>query len=131
MKKLIPEIHLENCSQALEFYKNVFNAEVKNVQMTDNVPAFQQYKGKVLHAELFLSPELVVYLTDKFDDKPDINNIHLVLECESEEEIKRIYNKLAEQGSIKFELQKTFWGALHAVVTDKFGVTWGLNFSLK
>ncbi|WP_039764880.1 MULTISPECIES: VOC family protein [unclassified Caldicellulosiruptor] len=131
MKKLIPEIHLKNCTQALEFYKNVFSAEVKNVQMTDNVPAFQQYKGKVLHAELFLSPELVVYLADKFDDKPDISNIHLVLECESEEEIKRIYNNLAEQGSVKFELQKTFWGALHAVVTDKFGVTWGLNYSLK
>ncbi|AZT90601.1 VOC family protein [Caldicellulosiruptor changbaiensis] len=131
MKKLVPEIHLKNCTQALEFYKNVFGAEVKNVQMTDNVPTFQQYKGKVLHAELFLSPELVVYLADKFDDKPDISNIHLVLECESEEEIKRIYNNLAEHGSVKFELQKTFWGALHAAVTDKFGVTWGLNYSLK
>jgi len=54
-----------------------------------------------------------------------------VIECDSEEEIKMVYNNFSKEGTVRFPLQKTFWGALHAVITDKFGVTWGLNFMLK
>jgi len=57
MKKVIPELHLNDCAQAIEYYKDVFGAEVKNVQMADNVPGFENSKGKVLHAELFLSDD--------------------------------------------------------------------------
>jgi len=99
--------------------------------MTDNVPSFANTPGKVLHAELHISTSCIIYLCDKFDDKPEINNIHLVLEMDSEQEIKRVYDELGKEGNINFELQKTFWGALHAVITDKYGITWGLNYTLK
>lgn len=130
MRGIIPEIHLNNCKGALEFYKNVFSAEIRNFQMTDDIPSFANQKGKVLHAEIHITPNCILYLSNKFDDKPNMNNIHLVLEMDSEEEIKKIYEALAKEGSINFELQKTFWGAFHAVVTDKFGITWGLNYTL-
>jgi len=131
MKKVIPELHLNDCAQAIEYYKDVFGAEVKNVQMADNVPGFENSKGKVLHAELFLSDECVIYLADQFNNTNEGSNITLVIECDSEEEIKMVYNNFSKEGTVRFPLQKTFWGALHAVITDKVGVTWGLNFMLK
>ena len=72
----------------------------------------------------------MLYFVDIFQGEKQIDMTHLLLDLESEEEINRIYKTLSENGSVKFELQKTFWGAYHAVVTDCYGNTWGLNYSV-
>ncbi|WP_026486906.1 VOC family protein [Caldanaerobius polysaccharolyticus] len=131
MKNIIPEIYVENCKEAIEYYKDVFGGEAKNVQLADGMEMFKGYEGKIIHAENHINQNCVIYLVDKFDDKTQANSINLVLEMDSEDEIRRLYNRLSQDGTVKFELQKTFWGAYHAIITDKFGVTWALNYSLK
>lgn len=42
-----------------------------------------------------------------------------------------LYSSLAKKGNVIFELQKTFWGSYHGVVTDCFGITWSLDYSGK
>jgi PhnB protein len=39
-----------------------------------------------------------------------------------------LYEKLKEKGTVRFELQKTFWGAYHAIVIDQYGISWSLNY---
>lgn len=131
MKTIIPEIYVKNCKEALEYYKEVFGGEIKNVQMADGKEMFKGFEGKVIHSELHINDDCVMYLVDIFEEKKEADNIHMVLELESEEEINRVYEKLSKDGSVKFELQKTFWGAYHAVVTDCYGNTWGLNYTVK
>ncbi|KOA18099.1 hypothetical protein CLHOM_35500 [Clostridium homopropionicum DSM 5847] len=131
MKKIIPEIYVKDCKNALEYYEEIFGGEIKNVQMADGKEMFKGFEGKVIHSELHINPNCVIYFVDIFEEKNYVSNINLVLELESEEEINRVYKALMKNGSIKFELQKTFWGAFHAVVTDCYGITWGLNYSLK
>jgi len=129
MKKIIPEIHVKNCKEALEYYKEVFGGEIKNVQMADGKEMFKGFEGKIIHSELILNADCVLYFVDIFNGDKEADMNHLLLDLESEEEINRIYQALSENGSVKFELQKTFWGAHHAVVTDCYGNTWGLNYS--
>lgn len=129
MKRIIPEIFVENCKQALEFYKEVFGGEIKNVQLADGKPMFKGFEGKIMHSELHINDDCIMYLVDILDDNHKRPNGSSLLELESEEEINRLYLALSKDGSVKFELQKTFWGALHAVVIDYNGNTWGLNYS--
>lgn len=131
MKTIIPEIYVKDCKNALEYYKKIFGGEIKNVQMADGKEMFKGFEGKVIHSELHVNSNCVIYFVDIFEEKNYLPNINLVLELESEEEINRVYAALKEAGSVKFELQKTFWGAFHGVVTDCYGITWGLNYSLK
>ncbi|PUB16724.1 VOC family protein [Paenisporosarcina sp. OV554] len=56
------------------------------------------------------------------------NNVSIVLECESEEEIQTHYDRLSKGGNVFMELQDTFWGAKYAKLQDPFGVIWDLNF---
>jgi PhnB protein len=56
------------------------------------------------------------------------NNISLVLETESEEEIQNLYEKLSQNGTVLMELQDTFWGAKYGKVKDRFGIYWDLNY---
>lgn len=131
MKSIIPSIYVENCKEALEFYKGVFGGELKNIQLADNIQMFKGHEGKIIHAELHVSDTCVLYFVDLFDEKKDNSGIQLVLELDSEEEINKVYSELSESGSVGFELQKTFWGAFHAVVTDSYGITWGLNYTVR
>jgi len=131
MKRITPEVYVKDCKSALEYYKEIFGGEIKNIQMADGKEMFKGFEGKVIHAELHINADCVIYFVDIFEEKKYLPNINLVLELESEEEINRVYKALMRNGSVKFELQKTFWGAFHAVVTDFYENTWGLNYSLK
>lgn len=131
MKKITPNISVENCKEALEYYKEVFSGEIKNVQTAGANEMFIGHEGKIIHSELHISSECVIYLVDFFGEKNQGSNISLILELDSEEEINRLYSVLREKGSVSFELQKTFWGAYHAVINDCYGVTWSLNYSIR
>jgi PhnB protein len=130
MKSIIPEIYIKNCKEALEYYKVIFGGEVKNIQLADGIEMFKGYEGKIIHAELHINHDCVMYFVDVFEDKSYDSNIHLVIELDSEEEINKVYTALSKDGTVQYELQKTFWGAYHGVVTDCYGNTWGLNYTL-
>jgi len=129
MKRIIPEIYVSNCKEALEYYKEVFGGEIKNVQMSDGKEMFKGIEGKVIHSELHVNDDCIMYFVDIFEGQKAEGKNHLLLELDSEEEINKVYEGLIKDGAAAFELQKTFWGALHAVVTDPYGNTWGLNYS--
>jgi PhnB protein len=131
MKKIIPEIHIKNCIEAVKYYKEVFGGEIKNEKMADGIESFKGHEGKLIHAELHINPDCVLYFADVFNEKGVKTYCNLILEMDSEEEINRIYSKLKENGKVRYELQKTFWGAYHAVIEDNYGNTWSLNYTLR
>jgi PhnB protein len=131
MKSIIPNIAVQNCKEAIEFYKGIFGGELKNLKLADGIEMFKGHEGKVIHSELHINDDCVIYLTDIFNGKGETGNIQLVLELDSEEEINRVYSALKENGSVGYELQKTFWGAYHATLTDRFGNSWGLNYTVR
>jgi PhnB protein len=132
MKSIIANLAVENCQEALAFYQDVFGGEIKNTQLADGVEMFKGHEGKYIHSELHINESCILYLTDIFA-KTHVsgNNFQLVMEMSSEEEIMSAYEKLAESGEVTFQLNNTFWGAKHGVVKDRFGITWGLNFTQK
>jgi PhnB protein len=131
MEKIIPNISINNCKEALEYYKDVFGGEVKNVQMADGKSMFKGHEGKIIHSELVINDNCIMYLTDIFGEKLADSNISLILQLGSEEEINKLYEALSKKGNVSFPLQKTFWGSFHAVITDNYGVTWNLDYSGK
>jgi PhnB protein len=129
MKRIIPNLRVENCKEVLEFYKEVFGGEIKNVQMADGKEMFKGHEGKIIHSELHINADCIMYLNDSLGEKYGSGNISLMLELGSKEEIDRLYSNLSEKGKVTFELQKTFWGSYHAVVTDCYGITWSIDYS--
>ncbi|SOC11502.1 PhnB protein [Ureibacillus xyleni] len=119
MRSASPYIFVDNCIEVIEFYRNLFSGEIRNIQLDDD--------GKCVYAELFLGGGSI-HFSDTFGQTQKGDNVRISLECESEEEIRRVYQSLIVDGKITFELQLTSWGALHANVVDQFGVGWLLNF---
>lgn len=130
MKTITANLSVENCEEALSYYQGIFGGEIKNTQKADGVEMFKGHEGKYIHSELHINEHCVLYLTDVFSAEHNPgNNFQLVLELESEEEIMRVYDALSVDGKIQFPLGDTFWGAKHGVIKDKYGITWGLNYT--
>ena len=67
-------------------------------------------------------------------DSPPIHNwdfspaVSIYVDGESEEEVKRIFNALAEGGTVAMPLNNYGFSTLFGWVIDRFGVSWQLNF---
>ena len=129
MKKIYPHITIENCKEAIEFYAEVLDGQIKNTKLADGIEMFKGHEGKYIHAELHFPNGFVIYFNDVFGHTPiKGNNIEIGLDLESENEINNIYGALSKDGKVGMELQTTFWNATYGKVTDKFGITWELNY---
>lgn len=130
MKRIVPHLRIENCKEEIAYYQNVFGGEIKNTQLSDGIEMFKGHEGKYIHAELHINENCILYMADVFGQKT-IQGSHILLgpDLDSEEEITRIYNELSKDGEVQMELQDTFWGAKHAIVKDRNGVSWELNFA--
>ncbi|CAM3393843.1 VOC family protein [Aeromicrobium ponti] len=123
-----------NAKDALEFYREVFQWEVTELQTYGEAdfPTPPNADDFIIHAKLE-KDNLLIMVSDAFPGQGVTvgNHISLVLEFESEEEIQSIYNAITNKGTVLMELQDTFWGAKYAKVKDPFGVIWDLNYTTK
>jgi predicted 3-demethylubiquinone-9 3-methyltransferase (glyoxalase superfamily) len=60
-----------------------------------------------------------------FDFTPSMS---LYVDCESEEEIDRLFEKLSDEGMVLMPLGESPFSVKFGWVQDKFGVSWQLNF---
>jgi PhnB protein len=121
-----------NCREAMTFYKNCLGGELY-FQTIGESPMAEQMPPKmkecILHATL-TNGNLILMGSDMVSPLGLIkgNAVSLMLNCSSEEEIKRFYKKLSAGGHATHPLEDTFWGALFGDLTDKFCNHWLLNF---
>ena len=121
-----------NCREAMLFYKECFGGElffqtIGESPVSDKMPA--KMKDCILHSTL-KKDNLLLTASDMVSEKGLLkgNAISLLLDCDSEKEIKEYYKKLSEGGEQTHPLENTFWGALFGNLTDKFGNNWLLHF---
>jgi PhnB protein len=122
------------CTEAMSFYKECLGGELMMQKIGDSPIAsqFPQAMGdQILHSSLTRNRTLLLMATDCVapDGFKEGNNVALSLNCSSEEEINTFYSKLSEGGKIIDSLKMQFWGALFAVLDDKFGIRWMLNYN--
>ena len=134
MKRPIqPYLHFdENCREAMQFYQSLFGGELELMLIGDS-PAKDQFPkelyDQVLHSSL-INGDFNIMASDMCGqgELKNGNSIQLSLDCSSEAEIKDLYQKLPEGGKILDDLKEQFWGALFAMVMDKYGVRWMLSY---
>jgi PhnB protein len=121
-----------NCREAITFYQECLGGELFLQTIGDSPLAAQMpplMQDCILHSTL-TKGELIIMASDMVSEQGLLkgNNVSLMLNCSSEDEIRTTYEKLSEGGDARHPLENTFWGALFGGLTDKFGILWLLNF---
>ncbi len=130
--KLVPFLTFAGqAEEAMNHYLKVFRdsrrVNLTHVEDAPGLEAAGQIPGKVLHGQLSIKGQLVMFM----DLAPEYTvpfswASSLYISCDSENEFDDLFAGLSEGGSVMMgpekvlELRKVAW------VTDRFGVTWQL-----
>jgi PhnB protein len=120
-----------NCREAVEFYAQVFGTEKPQIMTFGDAPPNPEFalpeeaKSLVLHTRLNIKGSNIMF-SDTPPGMPLIvgNNISLTISSKNMEEIKSLFNKIKEGGTVGMDLQETFWSKCYGSVTDRFGIPW-------
>jgi PhnB protein len=130
--KLNPYLHFNgNCREAMEFYAKVLGGKVLAMMtfadMPSDRPASQETRDLIVHARLAIGDELLMASdapADRFE-KPQGFSVTLTIKEPTEAE--RVYNALAEGGTVMMPVGETFWAQKFAMLKDRFGTPWMIN----
>ncbi|SHH35517.1 PhnB protein [Chryseolinea serpens] len=124
-----------NCLEAMTFYKECLGGELV-LQTVGESPlaAFMPSHMKHYVLNSTLTNDTLVLMGSDMVPETGLshgNSISMMLRCNSEEQARTYYSRLATDGVPTHPLEDTFWGAVFGDLTDKFGNHWLLYFEKK
>lgn len=124
-----------NSEEAFKFYQSVFGGELAMHRFSDTPESSKMAKSdlnKLMHVSLpignnfLMASDTMESMGHKFTQG---NNFHISVNTDSKEEADRIFKALAEGGTVKMDLQDTFWGSYFGMLEDKFGIHWMIDYA--
>ena len=130
MKPVIPYLTFYgNGKEAAAFYQEALGLQNQEMQTygESDFPSPPEAADYVIHCLLSNGSFSLMLADSATPGDSGATNVSLLIDCENEEEINRLYGAMLEGGTVVMELQDTFWGAKYGKVRDKFGYTWDMN----
>lgn len=120
-----------NCKEAFTLYERLLGGEIETMMPHRGTPAEEhvpnEWKDKIMHASLKLG-EYRLMASDAPPDRSERpKGFYVNLSIAAADEAERIFNALAEGGSIRMPLEKTFWATRFGMLVDRFGTPWMIN----
>lgn len=116
---------------AMEFYQSVLGGEL-DISVFGDFPDMVQNPDQhnlVMHAQLTTPDGLVLMASDTPDGMPyeKPQGISVSLSGNTQEETQRVWDGLAEGGTITMPLDVPPWGGTFGMLVDRFGIAWMLH----
>lgn len=118
-----------SAEEALAFYVSIFpGAEV--LHLTRFAEGEAGPAGTIKEAALRVADQTI-----RFFDSPPVHSFgftpsfSLFVECESEDELRRLYEAMGDHGGALMPLGDYGFSRLFGWVNDRFGVSWQLNLA--
>lgn len=119
------------CEPAFRFYERCLGGKIvammphEGTPAADHVPA--DWRSKIMHARLTVG-DMVLMGSDVPPDRFEApKGFSVTLGVDDPSEAERIFHALAEGGTVRMPLEKTFWAARFGMLVDRFGTPWMIN----
>jgi PhnB protein len=116
------------CDEAIAFYRKAVGAEPGMLmRFKDNPdPAMRPdiAGDKVMHAQIRIGDATVLMSDGRREGQPGFESFGLSLLVKDEAEAGRMFKALADGGTVRMPLGKTFFSPAFGMVADRFGVLW-------
>jgi PhnB protein len=116
-----------NAREAMEFYRGIFGGELTIATFKDyHASADPSEDDLVMHADLRGADGIRFMAADvptRMEYRPG-SNFAMSLSGDSEAELRRMFERLSDGGTVTMPLEKAAWGDTFGMCTDRFGVAW-------
>jgi predicted 3-demethylubiquinone-9 3-methyltransferase (glyoxalase superfamily) len=130
MQKFTPFLMFEGKAEAaINFYISLFsNSEI--VRITRYGPDQPGDEGTVMHALFTLGGQEFMCIDSNISHEFTFTpSMSIYVQCESDDEIDRLFAALSESGNVMMPLDSYPFSARYAWISDRFGVSWQLNLA--
>jgi PhnB protein len=119
------------CEEAFTFYEKVLGGKIVAMVRHEGTPAAEhtppEWRDKILHARLIVDGEVLMGsdAPPGRQEEPRGFSVTLVIPVPADSE--RVFQALAEGGTVRMPLQETFWATRFGMLVDRFGIPWMIN----
>ncbi len=120
------------CREAFERYQQILGGTIEAMTTHGETPAAEfvlpEHQNSIMHARLVTATGQVLMASDAPPgrySKPQ--GMYVSLHVDDPAEADRIFNALAEGGTVQMPIQETFWAARFGMLADRFGILWMIN----
>lgn len=119
------------CEAAFKFYEQCLNGKIVALMTHADAPAEQQgtpeWRDKIMHARL-IAGDAVLMGSDcppEYFEAP--KGFYVSFGVSTPEEAERVFEGLAEGGTVEMPMEETFWAVRFGMVKDKFNTPWMIS----
>ena len=119
------------CAEAIEFYRKTLGAEVEMLLRYKESPeppppgmVPPDWGDKVMHSSFRIGDSVVMASDDCTEQQGGFRGFQLTINADDEKQAGRYFSALAEGGTVRLPLGKTFFSPCFGMLTDRYGVQW-------
>lgn len=119
------------CETAFKFYAELLGGKIIAMMTHAGTPAENQvppeWREKIIHARIVIGDQLLMGSDAPPGHFQQPQGFSVSLLVDEPEDAERIFHTLAENGTVRMPLQKTFWAIRFGMLVDRFGIPWMVN----
>ena len=119
------------CEAAFKFYEKYLGGKIMFMMTYGDSPMAEQtppdWRKKIIHATFALGDHLLQGADVPTERYQKPQGFSVMLDVGDAAEADRIFNSLAERGTVQMPVQETFWALRFGMVVDQFSTPWMIN----
>ena len=119
------------CEAAFKFYEQCLGGKIVAMMPHAGTPAEEhvpaEWRNKIIHARLIVGDDVLMGSDAPPDRYEASKGFSVTLGVDNPAEAERVFNALAEKGTVQMPIQETFWAVRFGMLVDRFGIPWMIN----
>ena len=119
------------CEAAFKFYEQCLGGKIETMMTHAGTPAEEhvpaEWRDKILHARLVVEDSVLMASDAPPGHYQQPQGFSVSLQLKDPEKAERIFQALAEGGTVQMPIEETFWAARFGMLKDQFGIPWMIN----
>ena len=119
------------CEEAFKFYEKSLNGKIEAMMPHEGSPAEQHappnWLKKILHARINIGGQIVMASDAPPGSYEKPRGFSVSISIKDPKEAEKMFNALADKGTIQMPIGPTFWAERFGMLTDRFGIPWMIN----
>lgn len=119
------------CETAFKFYEQCLGGKIGVMLNYGSSPMAEQtppeWHDKIMHVRLTVGDQVLMGSDSMPEYYEEAKGMSVSLNTNDPAEAERIFQAMAENGTVRMALQETFWAARFGMLVDQFGIPWMVN----
>ena len=119
------------CAEAFRFYERVLGGRIEGMMTHGESPIAgevpSEWHERILHARLVVGDQVLMGSDSPPESYAKPQGLYVSLHVDQPADGERIFQALADRGTVTMPFEKTFWAARFGMLVDRFGTPWMIN----